>query len=59
MNKQSQTFHYYYYVSIVRVLSFNTSENFYSLEIWHEIFWGLNFGLGFFVWILFKALGIS
>ena len=46
MNKQSQTFHYYYYVSIFRALSFNTSGDFYGLEIWHEMFWGLNFGLG-------------
>ena len=57
MNKQSQTFHYYYYVSIFRVVSFNTFGNFYGFEIWHEIFWVLNFGLGVF-WILFKALGI-
>ena len=57
MNKQSQTFHYYYYVSI-RVVSFNTSGNFYGLEIWHEILWGLDFGLGIF-WILFTALGIT
>ena len=48
MNKQSQTFFYYYYVSIFRVVSFNTSGNFYGLEIWHEIFWELNFGLGIF-----------
>ena len=25
------------------------SGNFYGLEIWHEIFWGLNFGPGIFL----------
>ena len=49
MNKQSQTFHYYYYVSIFRVVLFNTSGHFYGLEIWHEILWGLDFGLGIFL----------
>ena len=32
------------------------SGHFYSLEIWHEAFGGLNFDLGIF-FILFEALG--
>ena len=58
MNKWTKTFHYYYYVSIFWVTLLILSGNFYGLEIWHEIFGGLNFGPGIFFWILFEALGI-
>ena len=32
----------------IMFLLLTLSGNFYSLEIWHEIFLGLNFGLGIF-----------
>ena len=34
------------------------SGNYYGLEIWHEIFWGVKFCSGEFFCILFEALGI-
>ena len=49
MNKWTKTFHYHYYVSILCVILLILSGNIYGLEIWHEIFWGINFGPGIFL----------